>query len=970
MSTPVSSSSKKKKKILLLHGSRQTGQLLLGRMAKLRRKLQSLHVSTNGSFTATTVDIEWITIDAPFPHPDDPELRQWWHRQGDDYVGLEESIALVQNTWQAHADEVCGLWGFSQGARLAHLLAIYHTFHNCLPGLSFVAMVSGYEAPLPNELLQLCPEAATMASAVMSNASTTDPPACISIPSLHVWGETDRIIHPSQSNAVLPYYHHPHVYIHTGGHHVPMRAADVETYVTFVQSSIQASERATVSHGHATNANLRLSETDSTLTRTTTPALDAIPNDDNRQQQQDEVEAMMAIFPDQFTWVSSPPDNEESYVFPIVYRIRIEPEGQSTNDSSSWPPLSIALQFTYPRTYPSEEGPILQLIHENNVLQWSTAHAQACRDCIQQAALKEQGMPCALSCVYAAREYFETPFSSDTVESISTGLENDGLVGAGSESSSDLPPTNKSGLVAGSISSERKQMCIAEGLQVVEQYYYPTNGPSASSTNNNPTPMSGKGGLWSYTIGLIGKPSAGKSTFFNVATAFARQRQDATSILGGAAMAAHPFTTIDPNVGYCLVPAPDGSCPEEEQYTGEAVEKSWGCSHGRDHQGRRLLPVFLKDVAGLVPGAYQGRGKGNQFLNDLCDADVLIHVMDASGSLDTEGNAIATDNEQHSAAHTLHPLYDLGWIHNELIEWVYNNLLCKWDIIKRKGRSKLQDMFSGYGQNRHMTQFVLDAVEKYMNDQLSRKRALESLLDWDEGDVYRLVSAFLGARFPMALALNKNDLPMSASYVSDIVAALPRHGAYVGVSMSARKEVLYMKHILEKCYRATPSSSSSNSHDIMLEGNTFHVWQCLQKAMSLREPVVVFPVAEFNQYTPLLGMNKNAIYDPSLPSKGMVACLQSTKGSIPSCWDVKTSTYVASGKRNGTALRDALQMKPGSTVEDVFFALKRHGALSGEFIRAEAAPGIGVLPKPVSKLQVLNKSHRILKIMTNKQTTG
>jgi ribosome-binding ATPase len=153
----------------------------------------------------------------------------------------------------------------------------------------------------------------------------------------------------------------------------------------------------------------------------------------------------------------------------------------------------------------------------------------------------------------------------------------------------------------GSISSERKQMCIAEGLQVVDQYYYPTNGPSASSTNNNPTPMSGKRGLWSYTIGLIGKPSAGKSTFFNVATAFARQRQDASSILGAVAMAAHPFTTIDPNVGYCLVPAPDGSCPEEEQHSGEADEKSWGCSHGRDHQGRRLLPVFLKDVAGLVP---------------------------------------------------------------------------------------------------------------------------------------------------------------------------------------------------------------------------------------------------------------------------------------------------------------------------------------------------------------------------------
>ncbi len=51
------------------------------------------------------------------------------------------------------------------------------------------------------------------------------------------------------------------------------------------------------------------------------------------------------------------------------------------------------------------------------------------------------------------------------------------------------------------------------------------------------------------------------------------------------------------------------------------------------------VPVTLKDVAGLVPGAYQGRGRGNAFLNDLCDADVLVHVVDASGSTDREGGA-------------------------------------------------------------------------------------------------------------------------------------------------------------------------------------------------------------------------------------------------------------------------------------------------------------------------------------------
>lgn len=79
-------------------------------------------------------------------------------------------------------------------------------------------------------------------------------------------------------------------------------------------------------------------------------------------------------------------------------------------------------------------------------------------------------------------------------------------------------------------------------------------------------------------------------------------------------MAPHPFTTIDPNVGVCLVPAPPGSCPEENKCdaSGNPLSDTVACTHGRDSFGRRLIPMMLKDVAGLVPGAYQGRGRGNK----------------------------------------------------------------------------------------------------------------------------------------------------------------------------------------------------------------------------------------------------------------------------------------------------------------------------------------------------------------------
>jgi ribosome-binding ATPase YchF (GTP1/OBG family) len=48
----------------------------------------------------------------------------------------------------------------------------------------------------------------------------------------------------------------------------------------------------------------------------------------------------------------------------------------------------------------------------------------------------------------------------------------------------------------------------------------------------------------------------------------------------------------------------------------------------------------LKDVAGLVPGAWEGKGKGNRFLNDLLDADVLIHIIDISGTTNEKGEEV------------------------------------------------------------------------------------------------------------------------------------------------------------------------------------------------------------------------------------------------------------------------------------------------------------------------------------------
>lgn len=150
-------------------------------------------------------------------------------------------------------------------------------------------------------------------------------------------------------------------------------------------------------------------------------------------------------------------------------------------------------------------------------------------------------------------------------------------------------------------------------------------------------------GVWNYVVGLVGKPSAGKSTFYNAVTRAVMERDGRRM----AEMAPHPFTTIEPNVGPGWYAAP----PEESRgFSRDSL-------HGRDSLGRRLLPIVVKDVAGLVPGAYKGRGKGNRFLADLCDADVLVHVVDATGKSDTDGNIIGLDGLGSS------PSNDAKWYH-------------------------------------------------------------------------------------------------------------------------------------------------------------------------------------------------------------------------------------------------------------------------------------------------------------------
>jgi hypothetical protein len=359
-----------------------------------------------------------------------------------------------------------------------------------------------------------------------------------------------------------------------------------------------------------------------------------------------------------------------------------------------------------------------------------------------------------------------------------------------------------------------------------------------------------------------------------------------------------------------------------------------------------------------------------QFLNDLTDATVLIHVADASGSADSSGNKIIiedhgdTENSAENDRQYTNPIDDLAWIRRELVEWVYSNLMAKWDVVVRKGSSKLAGMFSGYGQRQGMVEISLDALEKFLEEHYHRDQALDHIDTWNECDVHRVVSLFLGVRFPMSICLNKYDLPSSKQFVESIRRALPIHGAHACVPLSAKAEMSFVKEQIS--HLQVPDDVSP----------PLGVWQCLTSAVMLREPVLVFPVSDLSTFAPMPGLSKNAVEDPSLPSKGMIQCIKAAGGFAPICWNASGHCYSMPSKTasrdaaitNGK-LRDALMMKPGSTVEDVFLTLKRLGALSGEFVRAEACSGIaGDKAKPVPKAEAITTKIRVIKIMSNRRT--
>jgi len=349
-------------------------------------------------------------------------------------------------------------------------------------------------------------------------------------------------------------------------------------------------------------------------------------------------------------------------------------------------------------------------------------------------------------------------------------------------------------------------------------------------------------------IGYVGKPSSGKSTFLNA------------SCMTSVKTADYPFTTIQCNPGVAYVRHP---CVCKELGVKDNPKNSL-CINGE-----RLIPINILDVAGLVPDAWKGRGLGNRFLDDLRRADALVHIVDASGSLDADGRPVEPGSWD--------PMEDVKFLDREITMWLVQILKKDWNKIirlvetsKKPPAEVIEEKLSGLGIKK--IHIVTGAKKAELN--------LEEIKKWRDEEIYRFMDEVRKISKPMIIAANKIDKPTAEEGLKKLSKA-----PYPVIPTSALAEYQLRKYAEKEIIRYTPGDSdfeilkpeklSSKEKEVLEKirelilkkyGST-GVQKVLQTLVfNILEMIAVFPVEDINTYT---DHNGNVLPDVYLVKKGL-----------------------------------------------------------------------------------------------------
>jgi len=396
-------------------------------------------------------------------------------------------------------------------------------------------------------------------------------------------------------------------------------------------------------------------------------------------------------------------------------------------------------------------------------------------------------------------------------------------------------------------------------------------------------------------ISLAAKPSVGKSTFFKAAT------------LAEVDIAPHPFTTIKSQEGVAFVKV---SCVDKDFNTQCNPRYGYCINHNR------FVPIRLMDIPGLIENAHLGEGLGLEFLNDVREADALIHLIDISGSTDEKGNPVKALSHD--------PLKDVKFLENELDFWYLGILKKGWDKFVKTLRQEnlnikqaLSKQLSG-----------LKVTEEIVENCIKKLNLVHNPQNWSEDDLFNLAKELRKITKPMMIAANKIDFEGSLYNLDRLKNEFPN---YKIIPCSAESEIALREAAKHKLINYIPGENKFEIIDedklTLSQLNALHFIKenVLDKYGSTGiQDVLNYIVFELLKYVAIFpgGVNK----------------LQDSEGRI---------------------IPDCFLMPPKSTALD--FAFKLHTDIGNNFIKA-----INVKTKQAVGKEYLLKNLDVIEIKTSK----
>ncbi|MEK6834872.1 MAG: redox-regulated ATPase YchF [Nanoarchaeota archaeon] len=396
-------------------------------------------------------------------------------------------------------------------------------------------------------------------------------------------------------------------------------------------------------------------------------------------------------------------------------------------------------------------------------------------------------------------------------------------------------------------------------------------------------------------ISVAGKPSVGKSTFFKAAT------------LAEVDIAPHPFTTVKSQEGVAFVKIP---CADKDFNTQCNPRYGYCINHNR------FVPMKLYDIPGLIENAHMGEGLGLEFLNDIREADALIHIIDISGSTDEKGNAVKPLTHD--------PLKDVKFLENELDYWYLGILKKGWEkfvkTLKKENfniKQALAKQLSGF-----------KVTEEIVEHSIKKLKLLHHPSEWSEDDLFNLAKELRKITKPMIIATNKIDVEGSLFNLDRLKQEFPE---YKIIPCSAESEVALREAAKHKLINYIPGESNFEIID--------------EEKLSLAQLNALHYIKEniLNKYgsTGIQEILNYAVFN-------LLEYVAIFPGGVNKLQDSE-----------GRTLPDCFLLQPRSTALD--FAFKLHTDIGNNFVKA-----INVKTKQAVGKDYLLKNLDVIEIKTSK----